>query len=260
MLPFITNYYVYSHQNSLLKIFLVFFFFSPTCVGFAHWLLICTTINLTCCRLGHGECLSYGKWCGKPIEIRGKTQNGLAYLGFARKRFGNKIENGQKAREMSYRLNRVCSWFSTRLAERNQFQPDWLEFLVHVVLGGKTRKSLRSLPFGSCPPPRTDTWRWLAEAYCSTWHTSSAVLGLINALGLLEGLPLNSLFIDCSYHSCPSTIAIRFDFSHRTLMTWSLLVSSGLLMIQMKEMFCKRKREQEIFKRPVLLCASHLAA
>lgn len=169
-------------------------------------------------------------------------QNRLAYLGFAHKRFGHEIGNGQKPREISYRLNRV----GTRLAKRIQRQPDWLEFPAHVVLGGKMRTPLRRLPLGSCPPPRTDTWRWLAEAYCSTWHTSSEVLGLMNALGLLEGLSLNSLLMDFSYPSCPSTKAIRFNFSHRTLMTRSLLLSSGLLMLQVK-MFCKRKREREIF-------------
>lgn len=133
-----------------------------------------------------------------------------------------------------------------RLAERNQSQPDWLESLAHVVLGGK---SLRSLPFGSCPPPRTDTWRWLVEAYCSTWCTSSAVLGLMNALGLLEGLLLKTLSIDCSYPSCPSLKATRLEFSHRTLMTRLPLVSSGLLMLGIQKMFCKRKHEQESFKK-----------
>ena len=134
-----------------------------------------------------------------------------------------------------------------RLAKRNQSQPDWLESLAHVVLGGKTRKPLRSLPFGSCPPPRTDTWRWLVEAYCSTWCTSSAVLGLMNALGLLEGLLLKTRSIHCSYPSCPSLKATRLEFSHRTLMTRLPLVSSGLLMLEIQEMFCKRNTSKKSF-------------
>lgn len=74
----------------------------------------------------------------------------------------------------------------------------------------------------------------------------------MNALGLSEGLLLKALSIDCSYPSCPSLKATRLEFSHRTLMTRIPLVSSGLLMLEIQEMFCKRKHEQEIFLSTVM--------
>ena len=70
----------------------------------------------------------------------------------------------------------------------------------------------------------------------------------MNALGLLEGVPLNSLFMDCSYPSCPSKKAIRFNFLHRTLMTRSLLVSSRLLMLQVNKMSSAKVNVSKKFK------------